>query len=162
MRSLRCKSNYVSIIYRITYHNKLIICYSCFWEFTFNFKISLYIYLRVSEGLVRFLEHSVVTIFTVMTSWYPSLQNMHKPSLKYPKINYNCRQLLIEILTKSNMTPKSSPISCQNWPYSADWLISRGVLDCDFAGYPVTVECRISGSHWIPDIRLLKIIHKVN
>ena len=46
---------------------------------------------------------------------------MHKPSPRYPKINYNRHQLLIEILTKSNMTPKSSPISCQNLPYSADW-----------------------------------------
>ena len=48
---------------------------------------------------------------------------MHKPSPRYPKINYNRRQLMIEILTKSNMTSKLSPISCQNGPYSADWVI---------------------------------------
>ena len=38
---------------------------------------------------------------------------MHKLSPRFPKINDNCRRLLIEIIAKYIMTPKLSQRSCQ-------------------------------------------------
>lgn len=47
---------------------------------------------------------------------------MYKPSSGFSKIN-DSRRLPIEIKAKYIMTAKLSPRSCQNRPYSADWVI---------------------------------------
>ena len=63
---------------------------------------------------------------TVPTRHAPvgSLQNMHKLSPRFSKINGNLCQLLIEIVETYIMTPKLLLRSCQNLHYSgnyADW-----------------------------------------
>ena len=54
---------------------------------------------------------------------FAAVQNMSKPSPEFSKINDNRRRLLIEIIAKYIMTPKS----CQNLPYSAECRLVSGI-----------------------------------
>ena len=91
---------------------------------------------------------------------------MHKPSQRLPKINDNRQWLLIEIIAKYIMTLKSSPRSCQNWPYPANWILRQIYNICTIYFFMISKDNNIQlwnsdSIIYITNISISMLIYKI-